>query len=225
MAQDVLIAGALFPDVPSVQFPDSQQQWHSFTDVTDTTAVAADVASGKYFYNASGVKTAGTNSGGGGGGSSRVVSGTFKGTDAQKGTAVEISVPYTGSGYPIALLIFPSEGAYCADGDFYNLVQRYASDTYSAVKSELETTPSYSGTSSNDAMLAQYRYKNSATNYNAYGGSAAMDTKVLSSSSPAATAAAVVKMKAKDKLVVFIADTSYGFAAGIEYTYVIYYSS
>ena len=38
----------------------------SFTDVTDTTAAAADVASGKYFYTAAGVRTAGTASGGGG---------------------------------------------------------------------------------------------------------------------------------------------------------------
>lgn len=36
-------------------------------DISDTTAVAADVASGKYFYTAAGVKTAGTGSGGGGG--------------------------------------------------------------------------------------------------------------------------------------------------------------
>ena len=34
-------------------------------DISDTTAVASDVASGKYFYTASGVKTAGTASGGG----------------------------------------------------------------------------------------------------------------------------------------------------------------
>lgn len=34
-------------------------------DISDTTATAADVASGKYFYTAAGVKTAGTSSGGG----------------------------------------------------------------------------------------------------------------------------------------------------------------
>ena len=34
-------------------------------DITDTTAVASDVAAGKYFYNAAGVKTLGTASGGG----------------------------------------------------------------------------------------------------------------------------------------------------------------
>lgn len=36
-------------------------------DLTETTATAADVASGKYFFNAAGVKTMGTASGGGGG--------------------------------------------------------------------------------------------------------------------------------------------------------------
>ena len=39
---------------------------NTLIDITDTTATAEDVASGKYFYTNAGVKTAGTGTGGGG---------------------------------------------------------------------------------------------------------------------------------------------------------------
>lgn len=64
MSQEVKIAGALFSNVPSIQVPDSNNVYHSFVDTSDTTAAAADVASGKYFYTSAGVRTAGTSSGG-----------------------------------------------------------------------------------------------------------------------------------------------------------------
>ena len=66
MAQNVTVAGASFSDVPSIVLPKTGGGSASFHDVTDTTAAAADVASGKLFHAADGTLTAGTNQGGGG---------------------------------------------------------------------------------------------------------------------------------------------------------------
>lgn len=68
MAQNITIANASFSAVPAIQCPKTGGGTATFTDVSDTTAAAADVASGKYFYTAAGVRTQGTASGGGGGG-------------------------------------------------------------------------------------------------------------------------------------------------------------
>lgn len=65
MAQTVNLWGATYSAVPAITVP-SGNSTATFTDVTDTTASASDVASGKYFYSAAGVRTQGTSSGGGG---------------------------------------------------------------------------------------------------------------------------------------------------------------
>ena len=66
MAQNITIMGASYSAVPAVTLPKTGGGTASFTDVTDTTAAAADVATSKYFYTAAGVRTQGTASGGGG---------------------------------------------------------------------------------------------------------------------------------------------------------------
>lgn len=66
MAQNITLLGASYSDVPSVLLPKTGGGTASFTDVTDTTAAASDVASGKYFYTSAGVRTQGTSTGGGG---------------------------------------------------------------------------------------------------------------------------------------------------------------
>ena len=66
MAQNITLMGASYSAVPAVTLPKTGGGTASFTDVSDTTAAAGDVASGKYFYTSAGVRTQGTSSGGGG---------------------------------------------------------------------------------------------------------------------------------------------------------------
>lgn len=99
MAQNITLMGASYSAVPAVTLPKTGGGTASFTDVTDTTAAAADVASGKYFYTASGVRTQGTNSGGGGGSkNTQVVQGTTRTTSSTL-TAIgaEMTVTKTGT--------------------------------------------------------------------------------------------------------------------------------
>lgn len=65
MAQNITLMGASYSAVPAVTLPKTGGGTASFTDVTDTTAIASDVASGKIFYLADGSKATGTASGGG----------------------------------------------------------------------------------------------------------------------------------------------------------------
>lgn len=62
---DITLMGATYPGVPAVELPTSGGGTATYTDVTDTTAVATDVAQGKTFYLANGTKATGTSSGGG----------------------------------------------------------------------------------------------------------------------------------------------------------------
>jgi hypothetical protein len=99
MAQNITLWGASYSAVPSVTLPKTGGGTASFTDVTDTTASASDVATGKYFYTASGVRTQGTNSGGGGDSkNAQVVQGTTRTTSSTL-TAIgaELTVSKTGT--------------------------------------------------------------------------------------------------------------------------------
>lgn len=66
MSKNVTLWGSSFSNVPAITVPQTGGGTATFTDVTDTTASASDVATGKYFYTSAGVRTQGTNSGGGG---------------------------------------------------------------------------------------------------------------------------------------------------------------
>ena len=87
MAQNITLLGASYSDVPAVTLPKTGGGTATFTDVTDTTAAAADVASGKYFYTAAGTRTRGTSSGGGGGSGLTLLKTTSLGTLSTSSTS------------------------------------------------------------------------------------------------------------------------------------------
>ena len=60
MAKNITLLGATYSAVPAVTLPQTGGGIATFTDVSDTTATAGDVASGKLFCAAAGTITAGT---------------------------------------------------------------------------------------------------------------------------------------------------------------------
>ena len=136
---------------------------------------------------------------------------------------------YSGSGYPIALVICPTEGPHnSATGTFYSLVQRYVTAVYFMVKSRIDTSPVYSSSSNEDDYATVVNlYKNSATSATSYTVSQASARWFRDSSAGIGGSGGtfVCRFKSNTKMSVFIAASSYGFAANIEYTYRILYSS
>lgn len=224
MAKNVTIAGASYSDVPAVDLPQTGGGTATFTDVSDTTAQAADVAQGKQFFDALGVLTQGTASGGGG--ASNFVTGTFNG--ATTNVAMDIDIPYTGNGYPIAVMIWPTKGPYNRyDKSFYNLVHQYAPTFYFLLKCEIDVAPTYSS-STHDYATGGYRYKSGSSSSSSYSGGSMSEKsiKYVNSNASADSAASVLVVRSNKKLSVYISSPgNYGFAANIEYTYHVIYSS
>lgn len=97
MSQNISLLGATYLAVPAVQLPKSGGGTATFTDVTDTTAAASDVASGKYFYTSSGVRTAGTASGGGGMNMQAYLGTATRTANSYGATTVKLTVAKTGT--------------------------------------------------------------------------------------------------------------------------------
>ena len=97
-----------------------------------------------------------------GGGASNVCQGTFT-TVSNQNTAATFDTGYTGSGYPVALVIYVDGGPYDSNSEWYNTVARFAVGFYSMVKSETTTVPSYSTSGTENQGTVVMLYKSSSS--------------------------------------------------------------
>ena len=227
MAQNISLLGANYSAVPAVLLPKTGGGTARFDDCSVTTAAAADVASGKVFVAADGTITTGTNSGGGGGSDPKLVMGTFT-TPSTEGAATTITLPYTGSGYPIMATIVIDEGAYDTTTAWYTSIHRYAVGHYSMTKSTIGSTPTYQTSGAANYGVVCVIYKNSTSSNTSYSRTSTMNANVFSASNANATATTIVRFRSKTSMSIYVSassGTSYGFLSNTKYRYWIYYSA
>ena len=170
---------------------------------------------------------------GGGGGCTRFVTGDFT-TGATRAGTGSVSINYTGTGYPIACMVYISNGANnttsSGDTTWVNSVNRYDVGFYAMSKAEINTTPTY-GT---DASLSQnwgvacIIYKNSTSDSTSYTRTSSM-TSVTFNSSNAASGHSCVRFKGNGKTLSYYignkASNRVGLVPSTKYDYIVVYSS
>lgn len=221
MAQNITLLGASYSSVPAVTLPKTGGGTALFTDVTPTTATASDVASGKIFFLADGSQETGTSSGGGG--ATNFITGTFTtGSSAGVGT---LTVPYSGSGYPIMAYFVIEGGAYVSGTNWYNSTQRYAIGVWAMSKSVFSSTPTYTTSGTQNQAVTMAIYKNSTSSSTSYTRTSAMTTNTFSSSNASNAAATAIRFKSKTSVSYYTNTSSYGLFPSTTYRYYIVYSS
>ena len=159
----------------------------------------------------------------GGGGASNLVTGTF--TTPPSAGVSSTAVRYSGSGYPIACMVFVEGGAYVSGTNWYTVIQRYAIGFWSMSKSNQSTAPSYTTSGTQNQGVVTAIYKNSTSSSTSYTRTSAMNTNVYSSNNASNSAVNSIKFKSKNTLSYYTNTSSYGLLPDTTYRYYIIYSS
>ena len=224
MAKNITLMGASYSNVPAVQLPQTGGGTARFDDASVTTAVASDVASGKVFLAADGTITTGTNSGGG---ASNFVTGTFT-TGSSTSTNETVDVPYSGSGYPIMLVIYVEGGCYnTAISGWYNSLTRYAVGQFCITKGVATSTPTYTTGGGANYGTVQLLFKNSASSATSYSSTRSATANSYSSSNANGTSYTSVRWRSNTRISYRTAggtSSTYGLLEDTTYRYVVYYS-
>ena len=155
-------------------------------------------------------------------GATNFVTGTFT-TGSSTGYA-NLSVPYTGNGYPIMITVVVEGGAYESGTTWYDTIQRYAVGFWSMTKADFSTAPTYGTSGENNQGVVVAVYKNSTSSGNSYTRTSSMNANSYSSSNASNSAVNVVKYKSGNTLSYYRNTSSYGLLPNTTYRYFIVYS-
>lgn len=152
-------------------------------------------------------------------GGGNLIQGTFT---AEKGVQ-EIDLNYSGSGYPIGIMIAPADGLSAVEATW---TARFASFQYSAWKADTSTEPDYQAGGTGNTY-ATARISRGPSNTLQLTGTAL--NEVASGATPSAAHNDMVKMPDATTLKIYVVDPDaaapvYGLVPGNEYEYVIVYS-
>lgn len=229
MAQNITLpwAGASYSDVPAVQLPKTGGGTARFDDATVTTATASDVAQGKIFLASDGTITTGTNSGGGG--NPTYFTGTFT-TGSTSSANETVTVPYTGTGYPVMLVIVVEGGMYnSAVSGWYNSLTRYAVGQFIITKGNTTTAPSWGTSGAANYGSVQLMFKNSTSSATSYSSTRAAGANSYSSSAATGTSTTCVRWRNNSKTISYRTaggtSSTYGLLEDTTYRYYVVYSS
>ena len=158
------------------------------------------------------------------GGSSNIVEGTF--TTGSSAGVSSVTIPYTGSGYPISCIVVVEGGAYnSAISGWYNSMQRYAVGQWTMTKAVFTSSPTYTTSGTQNQGVTTWVYKNSTSSSTSYSRSSAMNTNAFSSSNASNAGATCVRLKSGNVLSYYVNTSSYGLLPDTTYRYIITYSS
>lgn len=214
---DISLLGATYPEVSGVTLPVSGGGTATFPWVEGSQTITTNNT-----YDVSALAQVVVNVSGGGG-ASNIVTGTFKGTTT--GAAMDVTLNYTGSGYPIAINVYPTQG-FQSGSEAYDVIASNGVLIYSAIKRTAGTPTYQSASNDNDKYVYVRLFKNSPSSASSVTNSSSASITITNGATAAQGSSAFLKFKNARTMSVYIASgTQSGFIGNISYTYYVIYSS
>ena len=158
----------------------------------------------------------------------KLVMGEFT-TGSTGGSTGTVNLSYSGSGYPLAVLVFVATGLSDTSTDWYTTIARYDVGLVAMVKAVTSTTPTYATSGEANYGAISYLYKSSTSSATSYSRTGSQTANTYTSSSTnASTGSSMIRFKGNGKTLSYYVgnrtSSTYGLARSTTFRYIVLYS-